>query len=251
MQAAWRICVVVPVYNHQLTIREVIRGARENYEVIVVNDGSTDGTGAVLAAEKDVVILTLDANRGKAAALTAGFRKARELGFTHAITIDADGQHPVGALDEFARLSRRFPQACIIGVRDLGVEHAPLLRRFSNTLSNIFFRIETGVPLCDTQCGYRVYPLERIQKLAVQSDKYAYELEVMVRAAWAGIELIPCAVRTDYSAPTSRLSHFHPLRDFGRVAQVHLRLTWARLRAGRRGRPAGREQMEAEKADRA
>jgi glycosyltransferase involved in cell wall biosynthesis len=233
MESTWRICVVVPVYNHGLTVRDVVRGARQAFDVIAVNDGSTDATAAVLAAEKDIVVVTLKTNEGKAAALTRGFGEARELGFTHAITIDADGQHPVDALDTFAALSRRFPKACIIGVRNLRVERAPLLRRVSNAMSNLFFKLETGLSLRDTQCGFRVYPLERIAALPVRSAKYAYELEVMVRAAWAGMELIPCAVRTDYSAPTSRLSHFHPLHDFFRVARIHLQLSWERLLPGR------------------
>jgi len=224
-----RICVVIPAYNHGLTVREVVRGARRHFEVIVVDDGSTDSTATVLAAERGITVATLTPNQGKAAALINGFAKARQRGFTHAITIDADGQHPVDALPQFAEMCRRHPRACIIGVRDLRVERAPILRRASNALSNLFFRLETGLPLRDTQCGYRVYPLDRIAGLPVRAKRYAYELEIIVRAAWAGMELVPCAVRSDYSAPTSRLSHFHPLRDFARVARVHLQLTCERL----------------------
>jgi glycosyltransferase involved in cell wall biosynthesis len=219
------ICVVIPVFNHGLTIQRVVAGAKREFPVIVVDDGSTDQTPAILAGEKDITVVTLPQNRGKAAALRAGFAKAGELGFTHAITIDADGQHPVGALPDFARVCRSNPEAFIIGVRNLKAAGAPLPRRLSNALSTFWFKFETGVRLDDTQCGFRVYPLERIGPLAVRSSHYAYELEVMVKAAWAGIPLIAQPVQADYAGPTSQLSHFHPWKDFVRIARVHSRLS--------------------------
>ena len=219
------ICVVIPVYNHGLTVQGVVRGAKAVLPVIVANDGSTDATPALLAAEGGVTVVTLPCNQGKAAALKAGFAKAEELGFTHAITIDADGQHPVGALLDFARACRNNTAAFIIGVRDIKAAGAPLPRRLSNALSTFWFKFETGVHLDDTQCGFRVYPLKLTGPLAVRSGHYAYELEIMVKAAWAGIPLIAQPVEVDYAGHTSRLSHFHPWKDFVRVACVHSRLS--------------------------
>jgi uncharacterized protein (DUF2062 family) len=203
----------------------VVEGAKRQFPVIVVDDGSTDQTPAILAEEKDITVVTLPQNRGKAAALKAGFAKAEALGFTHAITMDADGQHPVGALPDFARACRNNAAALIIGVRDIKAAGAPLLRRVSNALSTFWFKFETGGRLDDTQCGFRVYPLKRTGPLAVRSSHYAYELEVMVKAAWAGIPLIAQPVQVDYAGRTSRLSHFHPWKDFIRVARVHSRLS--------------------------
>src|SRR4051812_6050555 len=220
-----RICVLVPVYNHGLTVQQVVHGAKASFPVIVVDDGSTDQTPSLLAAESGITFLTLKPNQGKAAALKAGFAKAEELGYTHAITIDADGQHPVSALGEMAAACRKMPDAFIIGVRNLKAARAPFPRRLSNALSTFWFRFETGVRLNDTQCGFRVYPLAALRRLNVESDRYAFELEVMVKAAWAGIPLVPQPVPVDYEAPTSRLSHFHPLRDFLRISRVHSRLT--------------------------
>jgi hypothetical protein len=127
-------------------------------------------------------------------------------------------------LPAFAQRCRQHPDAFIIGVRDLKTAAAPRRRRFSNALSTFWFQFETGVNLPDTQCGYRVYPLARLQPLRVQADRYAFELEIMVRAAWAGIPLLALPVQADYAAPTSQLSHFRPVRDFLRIARVHLRL---------------------------
>ena len=238
-----RICVIVPVYNHGLTIRDVVRGAKAAFPVIVVDDGSTDQTPAVLAGESGITLVTMKDNQGKAAALKAGFAKAQELEFTHAITIDADGQHPVAALADFAAACRKAPDGFIIGVRDLKAARAPFARRLSNALSTFWFRFETGVRLGDTQCGFRVYPLGLVRGLKVESDRYAFELEIMVKAAWAGIPLVPQPVAVDYEAPTSRLSHFHPLRDFLRISRVHSRLSgqaiWTGTLLGWRRGPSG------------
>lgn len=225
MNGGPRICVVIPVYNHGLTLQKVVRGAMAALPVIVVNDGSTDATPAVLAAERGVTVVTLAGNRGKAAALRAGFAEGEKRGFTHAITLDADGQHPASALADFVAACRRQPEAFIIGVRDLRKAGAPLARRASNELSTFWFKFETGVRLADTQCGYRCYPLAALPPLRVTSGRYAYELEVMVKAAWAGVPLVAQAVEADYAAPTSRLSHFRPWRDMAGISWLHSRLS--------------------------
>ncbi len=225
METSPRICVVIPVYNHGLTVQSVVRSAKEHFPVIVVNDGSTDATPTLLAGESGITIVTLLRNQGKAAALQAGFAKAEELGFTHAITIDADGQHSTDALGEFASACRRQPEAFIIGVRDFNKAGAPFARRASNDLSTFWFKFETGVRLADTQCGYRCYPLAAIRPLHVKAGRYAYELEIMVKAAWAGIPLVAQPVEADYAAPTSRLSHFRPWRDMAGISWLHSKLS--------------------------
>ncbi len=220
-----RICVVIPVYNHGLTVQGVARAAKAALPVIVVNDGSTDATAAALAGEGGITVVTLPCNQGKAAALRAGFAQAQQQGFTHAITLDADGQHPTGALADFTAACRRQPEALIIGVRDLRTARAPLARRASNQLSTFWFKFETGLPLADTQCGYRCYPLAALRPLRATSGRYAYELELLVKAAWAGVPLVAQPVETDYAAPTSRLSHFRPWRDMAAVSWLHSRLS--------------------------
>src|SRR5690349_7277518 len=104
--ASPQICVLIPVFNHGLTLERVVQGAKQLFRVIAVNDGSTDSTGQILDRISGITIVTLQRNQGKGAALQAGFVKAVELGFTHAITLDADGQHPVAALPTFAEECR-------------------------------------------------------------------------------------------------------------------------------------------------
>lgn len=216
---------MVPVFNHGHTVQQVVREAKSRFPVIVVNDGSTDETPNILAAETGITVVTFSSNQGKAAALGAGFDRAQELGFTHAITIDADGQHSTAELDAFAGACRREPEAFIIGVRDLKKEGAPCARRFSNAFSTFWFRWETGVPLTDTQCGYRCYPLQVLERLHVKAKRYAYELEVMVLAAWAGVPLVALPVTSDYGLPTSKRSHFQPWRDTIQISRAHSRLS--------------------------
>jgi len=224
MPSAPVICVVVPVYNHGRTVQQVVRESQRTFPVIVVDDGSTDQGPTTLAEATGITLVTLPSNRGKGAALKAGFAKAAQAGFTHAITIDADGQHAAESLADFAAACCKQPEAFVVGVRDLKAAGAPLARRLSNALSTFCFKLETGVRLPDTQCGYRVYPLAPTRSLRVKAERYAFELEILVKAAWAGIPLRPQPVQADYTAATSRLSHFHPVRDFLRIFRVHSRL---------------------------
>ena len=225
MPAEPNICIVIPVFNHGLTVGRVVREAKDYFPVIVVNDGSTDDTGKILAAESGISVVTLPQNQGKGAALRAGFLAAEQRGFTHAITIDADGQHATRELPAFAAASRKQPESFVIGVRNLVKENAPRGRRITNDISTFWFKVETGVALADTQCGFRSYPLASINRLQIKSQCYAYELEIMVKAAWAGVPLVAQPVSADYAAATSRLSHFDPWRDMVRISTLHSRLS--------------------------
>jgi uncharacterized protein (DUF2062 family) len=214
------ICVVIPVFNHADTAGEVAAAARKQFSVIIVDDGSTDGVQ--LPAEVDLV--RFSENRGKGAALRAGFERARQLGFTHAITVDADGQHSVDDLPKFAAACARQPEALIIGVRDLLRAGAPAGRRRSNAVSNFWFHVETGVHLSDTQCGFRAYPLAEISSIQTGSERYAFELELLVRSAWVGIPLVPVPVTVKYSASTMAHSHFRPVVDLARITIMNIGL---------------------------
>jgi uncharacterized protein (DUF2062 family) len=221
---AVRPCVLIPVYNHAATLMDVVRAARRHVPVLVVDDGSTDGADALLAAEPGIAFLRLPRNEGKGAALRAGFARAAEMGYTHAITMDADGQHLADDLPAFAEACRRDPAVFWVGIRDLKGSGAPRVRRFTNAFSNFWFWVETGLAFSDTQCGFRCYPLAMTRHLAVRSGRYAYELEMLVRAAWSDVPLRPVPVRVDYLRPQSQRSHFHPAADFLRISLLNTRL---------------------------
>ena len=214
------VCVVIPVFNHADTLPAVARAAQKYFSVIMVDDGSTDNP----RLPEDIAVARLEQNRGKGAALRAGFQRAVELGFTHAITMDADGQHSAEDLPKFAAACARQPDALIVGIRDLKTSGAPGHRRCSNAVSNFWFRVETGVRLADTQCGFRCYPLALTQRLKAHSQRYAFELEFMVRAAWLRTPIMPVPVTCSYLPDQIRRSHFRPVVDLARITTMNIGL---------------------------
>jgi len=213
-------CVLIPCFNHAATVAAVARAALTHCPVIVVDDGST----MKLPELPGCTVLGLERNRGKAAALRAGFQRARELGFTHAITMDADGQHFAEDLPKFLALAQARPEVLAVGVRDFYAAGCPTHRRRSNAVSTFWFRIETGVRLGDTQCGFRGYPLALTQRLQIRSSRYAYELEFMVRAAWLGTPLVAVPVKCSYEPNQIRHSHFRPVRDLAHITGMNIGL---------------------------
>jgi uncharacterized protein (DUF2062 family) len=172
----------------------------------------------------DCTLLILKRNGGKAAALRAGLQRAIELGFTHAITMDADGQHFAGDLPRFLELAAAQPETLVVGVRDLVAAGCPTHRCRSNAISTFWYRVETGIRLGDTQCGFRGYPLSLVRRLQVRSGRYAYELEFLVRAAWVGTRIVAVPVKCTYAPDQSQPSHFRPVRDFLHITLMNVGL---------------------------
>ena len=213
-------CILIPCFNHSATVGTVVAAAREHGPVLVIDDGSTEP----LPDLGLVPVLRLPVNRGKAAALRAGFERARQEGYTHAITMDSDGQHYAADLPQFIAMATAQPEALAVGVRDLVAAGAPVGRRRSNAVSSFWFRVETGVRLADTQCGFRCYPLALTQRVKAAAERYAFELEFMVRAAWLNIPLLPVPVRCTYSPEQMRHSHFRPVVDLVRITLMNIGL---------------------------
>lgn len=218
------ICVLIPVYNHAAPLIAVVRATKRLVPVLVVNDGSTDGVAGLLAAEPGIEVVTHAVNRGKAEALRSGFKRALELGYSHAITLDADGQHLPSDIPKFIEACRAQPDAMLIGIRNFNSPDVPTARRLANRFSNLWFRISSGVYLGDTQCGFRSYPLATTLRIAARSERYGYELEIMVRSAWMDIPLVPIPIGVIYTDATVRGSHFRPVVDFLRITRLNARL---------------------------
>ena len=212
-------CVVIPVFNHASTVMTVVAAARAHLPVIVADDGSTDSPP--YPADLDVV--RLGRNQGKGAALRAGFQRAVELGYTHAITMDADGQHYAEDLPKFLAAAGTQPDALAVGVRDFFAAGCPTHRRRSNAVSTFWFRVETGIRLGDTQCGFRCYPLALTQHVRTRSGRYAFELEFMVRSAWIGTPVVAVPVKCNYDGGI-RNSHFRPVKDLAHITFMNIGL---------------------------
>ncbi len=216
------ICVVIPTYNNEGSIQQVVSDTMAYCDdVIVVSDGSTDRTTSILQQMEGFTLVSYPENKGKGHALKMGFRKALEMGFSYAITLDADGQHYASDIPVFLRANQEHPGAFIIGSRQLeGVERSKG-SNFANQFSNFWFYVQTGRALKDTQTGYRLYPLHKLWGLSLLTSRYEAELELLVFASWHGVELVPVDINVYYPPREQRVSHFRPGWDFARISVLN------------------------------
>lgn len=233
-------CAIVPTYDNPATVRAVVEGIRRHLpDVIVVDDGSGEPGRSVVEAlgrEGLAKVMRLERNEGKGAAVMAGLRRARELGFTHAVLLDADLQHEAGDIPRFLEAAREDPAALIAGVPVFD-ETAPALRRNGRRITCFWTNLETGGKVIhDPLCGFRVYPVESALRARVGS-RMEFDPEIAVRMAWLGTAVVNLPTRVRYLRPDEGgVSHFRMFRDNVRISWMHTRLaTLALLRwlAGR------------------
>lgn len=217
--SALRCAVVMPTYNNAATIAKVISDVKEYAaDVIVVNDGSTDDTKDILSSISDIKVVDYPNNKGKGYALKLGLKKAYEWGFRYAITIDSDGQHYADDIPAFIEKIEEKPDSLLIGARNLTADNMPSKNTFANKFSNFWYKVETGQTLSDTQSGFRLYPLDKLQKIHFITRRYEFEVEIIVRAAWRGVNVENIPIKVYYPPEEERVSHFRPLQDFSRIS---------------------------------
>jgi len=225
-----KVCVVVPTYNNGATVVDVLRRiAAVTPHIVVVIDGATDDTRRRIARwqeEEPIPATTFHLvdypdNHGKGYALLMGFKCAILKGYEYALTIDSDGQHFPEDIPLFINALEQHPEALIVGARNLRERNMPGGSTFANRFSNFWFAVQTGVRLPDTQTGYRLYPLRRLSGVHLVTSRYEAELELLVFAAWAGVELLPVPVRVYYPPRNQRVSHFRPFADFARISLLN------------------------------
>lgn len=210
-------CVIVPSYNNHKTLKKVLDSILDfTQNIIIVNDGSTDETSEILKQYSQFTQIHHPKNLGKGRALRNGFRKAIEMNFEYAITIDSDGQHFASDIPVFISAIQNEPNSLLIGSRNMTQENVPKKSSFGNKFSNFWFKFETGIELQDTQSGFRLYPLKLIPE-QFYTNKFEFEIEVIVRSAWKGIVVKNIPIQVLYD-PAERVSHFRPFRDFTRIS---------------------------------
>jgi glycosyltransferase involved in cell wall biosynthesis len=222
--------VVIPVFNHERTVAEVVhRALALDLPVVVVDDGSTDSTYDRIKGIAGIRILRHRSNRGKGAALMTGFSQAEKTS-AWAITLDADGQHdPRDAAGLVAAIPRN-QRPIVIGKRQgMLATEAPWTSRFGREFSNFWVRMAGGPSLADSQSGFRIYPLPECLHLGVDSRRFQFEVEVLAKANWNRIPVIEAPISVSYRPGTPRISHFHPFFDFLRNFGVFSRLITRRV----------------------
>jgi glycosyltransferase involved in cell wall biosynthesis len=217
----YKACILLPTYNNAETIAAVVKASLlETTHVLVVNDGSTDNTLNVLQG-LPIQLITYERNRGKGYALRQGFSYAIQQGYDYVITIDTDGQHYPEDCKAFFEVLEKNPGSLLIGSRNLSHENVPGKSSFGNKFSNFWFKIETGKVMPDTQSGFRLYPVFRYKDSKFFTRKYEFEIEIIVRSSWMGIEVLPVPIRVYYPKPEDRVSHFRPFKDFSRISVLN------------------------------
>lgn len=222
-----RCCVLLPTYNNSRTIAAVIQDVLSYTDsIIVVNDGSTDNTLEILSQFPQIKLHSYPQNRGKGWALRQGFQFAIQNGYYYAITLDTDGQHYAEDLPTFLTMLEQHKKAIVIGARNMEQSTVPGKSSFGNKFSNFWFELETGISLPDTQSGYRLYPLRQLSDIRFFTRKYEFEIEVIVRAAWHGIEVLAAPIKVFYPPAHERISHFRPFKDFSRISVLNTLLVF-------------------------
>lgn len=225
--------VLIPSYNTGAKVLDTVRDALRFWvPVWVVVDGSTDGTAEALqtlsGGERNLKVVVLPRNQGKGAAILHGLRAAAAAGFTHVLTMDADGQHPAEKIPEFMAVSQANPGAVILGVPVFDAS-APALRVGGRKISNWWANLETlWQGIGDSLFGFRVYPiapLTAIMEKQVWMRRFDFDPEAAVRLVWRGVRPVNVAAPVKYFRPEEGgVSHFNYWRDNALLTWMHLRL---------------------------
>lgn len=230
------VALLIPVYNGADTLGDVIRRCKAlDMPVLIVDDGSTDGSAQVAREAGADMIQSHPVNRGKGAALKTGLNFSRGKDFEAVISLDADGQHVPDEAVKFVQRYREGFRGILVGNRfedEEYLQRMPALRAVSNRVSSDLIRWLAAVPIQDIQCGFRLYRLDAIQSLNSHCDGFEFETEILLQAASSGLPLGNVPIRCEYPEGTVH-SRYRPVSDSWKVAKIVIDHLW-RSRRNRR-----------------
>lgn len=228
-------CIIIPIYNHHETISATVNTLQQfKLPIVIVDDGSdqqTKDTLFRLTQQYPVLhLVTLPVNTGKGGAVIAGMRWAYQQGFTHALQVDADGQHNLHDIPELWRLSAAYPHALISG-KPVYDDSMPLSRRIGRQITHFWVWIETlSFNIKDSMCGFRIYPLKSCIALLQQTSlgqRMDFDTEIMVRLYWRAVPILFVTTKVIY--PPGGKSHFNAFHDNWLITKMHTRLFFSML----------------------
>ena len=227
-------CAVIPVYNHERAVGAVVEGvAAQGLPIFLVDDGCSEVCRRELCRLSEGPLITLlrhETNRGKGVAVLTGMREAHKQGFTHALQIDADGQHTLADVGKLVEAARLFPRHLVCGypVFDASI---PAVRYYGRYLTHAMVWLETlSFDIRDSMCGLRLYPLDEVMGLAAHAHigaRMDFDTEIIVKLHWRNVLMRWIPTRVSY--PADGVSHFRMFFDNARMTSLHVRLTLGML----------------------
>jgi len=224
-----KVIIVIPTYNNMETIKNVVNDVLSyDYPVIVVDDGSDKIVENLFTQEeqKNIYFVRHSENEGKGKAIISGIQKAKELAYTHVLSMDGDGQHL--ASEAYLLIDVCINDTIIIGARNFNLDNVPFGSRFGRWFSNIWAKLNTGKMITDSLSGYRIYPVS-ILELPIQTKKFDWEMEVLIRHAQSGKDIKEIAIECYYPVAEERVSHFRNFEDTMSIVWVHLQVLFDRF----------------------
>jgi len=215
---------IIPTYNNPLTIKNVAFDViNHGYELIIIDDGSSTVVESLFTEveKENIIFLRHNENQGKGNAIITGVTKAKELGYTHVVSLDGDGQH-------LASQSKLLIEACtgdeiIIGARNFEIDNIPNGSKFGRWFSNFWARWDTGQEITDSLSGFRIYPIS-ILSLPIKTSRFDWEMEVIVRHADANKKIKEVVIECYYPTAEERVSHFRKFSDTMAIVWVHIQI---------------------------
>lgn len=230
----FKACAVIPVFNHAHLVSQVFKPINKlGIHCIIVNDGgdkqATEQLRGLFQNTEGATLVEQFPNAGKGVAVTLGFNKALELGFSHAVQVDADGQHAVEDISKLLNKAEQHPDAVVTGV-PLYDASVPSVRFYSRYITHCFVWLETlSFKIKDSMCGFRVYPLAPTVSILNRSaaSRMDFDTNIIVRLFWRGVDVI--SVPTQVKYPENGVSNFRMFRDNMRISWMHTKLTLGML----------------------
>ena len=219
-----KFIIIIPTYNNPQTIKGVVADVlKHGYRVMVVDDGSDVPIESLFSEEEreEVIFVRHSENRGKGEAIISGTAKAKELNYTHVLSIDGDGQHLASEAEKLISICEG--DEIIIGARNFDLDHVPFGSKFGRWFSNMWARWDTGESITDSLSGYRIYPVS-ILDLPIKTQRFDWEMEVIVKHADAGKKIKEVTIECYYPTPEERVSHFRKFGDTMSIVWVHIQI---------------------------